>query len=1245
LGQARFHYIDVLAGQTINHLDQLVGFAKSGQIVVGPEVLIALAGQLEIVPELPHPTKNGEIFAIVRGMRTDLPITPWQLPPLLVDEEKLRPWLLPPIYQRLKIGLGEFITELRPAVALFLHFGGLDYDGDPGAGSKLNTFICQTQEILARYDGILLEITMGEKGDFLYGVFGAPIAHENDAERAMRAALELVQLSSGPQLSNVSVLQVGISQGIMRTGAYGSQYRHTYGVLGDEVNLAARLMQAAAPGQILVSASARKLTGKLFQWESVPELWVKGKSQPIQAFSLRGISLSSTLDWHEPAVIVPIIGRTQELNLLQTQLHLVKSGSKAVVVLEGEPGIGKSRLIADFVEQARRSGFTSLIGTGNAIEQSKPYHAWQPILNQLLQLESFEDEAARHQHVLQLLKELDPEMLPYASLLNQFGVLNLPETSLTEAMDGQSRANSTRRLLLALLQHLGQPGPLLIILEDAHWLDSASWALALAVSQMPEQGLLLIATRPAELIEGEEFNRIVQNPRTTRIKLAPLSVEDSLNLACHSLGVSKLAPEVARLITEKSEGTPFYVEELAYVLRDTGLVRIENGNCRRTDDLIDFSNLNLPNTVERLITSRIDCLPPAQELTIKTASVIGRVFKYDVLYEIYPANENKKNLLNQLENLDRLNIATLETPPPDRAYTFKHIITQEVAYGLMTSGQRRHLHQAVARWYEERYRQNLSQHYALLAYHWNKAEIKKNAIEYLEKAGGQALKVGAYREALKHFKQILALTKLDVTVSNRTSHPELELTDLSKLRQAHWQAGIGQAYIGLGRGVEAAPYFEQSLKLTSYQLPASKGRTVVALIEQLAIQLWHRSGGYRPGVMSKHEAEEVELVFKILQNLNQITLQTNQLLAMLYIIVFRANLADKIGQPGKLAKAYSSMALAMAALSLFKVAEKYLAKARQLAAQSEELDVQANVAFINCLYHNGRCRFDLTFKEAMRSAELYRQLGNRQMEEVSLSCASGALSWQGKFSEADSLNQQIYQQALATGNLQIQLWTGFSFVQALFEANRLDEAKATLGQMQPLLEQPMTTMDKLIVYSIILLLHLRQGEYEAARHKADELLQVTGAKPGRDTGYLIGYRVMAEVYLTSWEKQPEIRPLVEEKALKLIKTLKELGRFFPLSKVYYRLYLGYYNWLTGKPALSRTQWQKALSLAQKHNFVYEEGRIHYFYGWSGVAGQLSQVEHLNKAARIFSELDLKWYLEQVQELVVETTLQTQKESV
>ena len=312
---------------------------------------------------------------MVGGLSEPVAEAPWPaLSPNAIPEEQARRWLLPPVYKRLSSGQGDFLAELRPNVALFLLFKGIDYDHNEAAQEKLDAFVRYIQQTLARYEATLIQLTIGDKGSYLSAAFGAPLAHEDDPARALSAALELRR----PPLEYIGEIQIGICSGRMRTGAYGSNHCRTYGMMADEVNLAARLMQAAVPTQILVTRSVcQNIEG--FRWEELAPIQVKGKTKPIEIFSLLGKQDIAAVLLQEPKYLLPMVGRLAELSILAQALEKSLNGQGQLVAITGEAGLGKSRLVAEAIRLVNVRAIAGYSGECQSYGTNISYLAWQTI--------------------------------------------------------------------------------------------------------------------------------------------------------------------------------------------------------------------------------------------------------------------------------------------------------------------------------------------------------------------------------------------------------------------------------------------------------------------------------------------------------------------------------------------------------------------------------------------------------------------------------------------------------------------------------------------------------------------------------------------------------------------------------------------------------------------------------------------------------------------------------------------------
>jgi predicted ATPase/class 3 adenylate cyclase len=790
LGQWKY----VVAGQAVSQAAEVERRTPVGEVLLSPKAEAVMAGQAVTARPLVRLNWSQAVERqTVKGA--------------------LEGYIPAAITHRLSAGQSDWLAELRRMSILFANVKGLEYDGDQVV-DQLHQFVRTTQEIINRYEGLINKLAVDDKGTVLLALFGAPPhAHEDDPERAIRCALDL-QLAAAQQKLE---LAIGLAVGRVFAGPVGGLSRREYTVMGDRVNLAARLMTAAMDSRqdgdedlvtpILCDDDTFMAVGFHLMFDKPPSIQVKGKTglvpvySPIRDFDtqLEEESAQSIADLNETAALKgPLIGREAEMEAFDRLLAEVDHGKNWVLILEGEAGIGKSRLIQEMIRFSRRDGLPVLIGAGQSLEQHTPYRAWRDIFNAYFELEDLPPAALpeKQSQVLRCLAEFDPALVYRAPLLNDVLGLMLPETHLTRMMDADLRHQSLTALLIALLRWRCRSAPLVLVLEDVHWLDSLSWELSLAVAQslFDQPLLMMIAMRPLD--DDIKRNRLVtldDLPNVHHMVLESLEPDEVVSLAASRLGVvvQDFPREVAGLIENRSGGNPFFAEELIYALRDTGVIRLvvsepdqadggaqgriaaeswgpvpnmaETG--RRCEVVGDLEALVLPETLQGVILSRIDRLQPDAQLALKVAAVIGRTFSYRTLHDVLKVHTSisENHLRSYLDELVELDLTPLEASIPELVYFFKHFITREVAYDLLLFAQRRDLHRAVARWYEDTFGDGpgLAQYYPLLVHHWRQAEEMERVRYYCRLAGQQAAEQFGNAEALEYLNQALALSEND----------------------------------------------------------------------------------------------------------------------------------------------------------------------------------------------------------------------------------------------------------------------------------------------------------------------------------------------------------------------------------------------------------------------------------------------------------------------------------------------------
>jgi predicted ATPase len=400
--------------------------------------------------------------------------------------------------------------------------------------------------------------------------------------------------------------------------------------------------------------------------------------------------------------------------------------------------------VQDLIERALPLGVATWQGGADAIEADTPYYPWRRVFVEMLGLAASGDLSVRRGA---LLRALGPALAERAALLEPLLALGLSDTPTTAELSGQPRATAARELMIELLTRQIETRPSSVVLEDAHWFDQASWALALEVGRRLPGLLLVLTLRPLAEPRPAEWVALAESALCRVLTLHPFSADEVTGLVCQRLAVAAIPPEVDALIASLAAGLPLFAEELASALLDAGAIQIVAGECRLTPGF-DLQELVLPATVQGVVGVRLDRLLPHEALLIKVCSVIGMAFSAQLLRDVYPVRDDAAVLEQVMQRLHDVGLMVLDTPESVPVYAFKHVITQEVAYNLMLFSQRRQLHQAVAEWYETQYTEDRPDLLALLAHHWACAGVVPKAVVYLERSAMRMFSMGLGRAAV-----------------------------------------------------------------------------------------------------------------------------------------------------------------------------------------------------------------------------------------------------------------------------------------------------------------------------------------------------------------------------------------------------------------------------------------------------------------------------------------------------------------
>lgn len=646
--------------------------------------------------------------------------------------------------------------------------------------------------IVHRYEGTVNQYL----GDGIMALFGAPVAHEDHAVRALRAALAIQENLLAYEADVQRRWQVpfkmrqGVNSGTVVVGSIGDNQRTDYTAVGDTTNLAARLQQSAAPGAIWVAEATHRLGGNGFVWNRLEPGKLRGREGSVVAFELVGERrpLPSKFDESGGRALTPLVARDSELQRLFAAWAQARTGQGKVVSIVGEAGLGKTRLLHEF-KQRVASDRSSVVCEGSCFDhgETTAYLPFREILKTLFKLERVgsEEEAARG--VASLVQELGLDPANVAPpLLN---VLSYPVGDF-RALRPELLRERTVAALRAVIAATAARRPLVLVIEDLHWIDQATEEVLRRlfddVETLPM--MLVLVFRPEymhdwhkrahhTLIElaklptssGAEMVRAVLNrPHSHRVALRRLSPDESATMVRQMLASEAIPVELEALVSQATDGIPLFIEELLLSL-------IEVGDLARRGDHWVLNTapgaLTLPDSLPGLLLARVDRLNDDLKELLQIASVVGRVFSSEVLAEASGRGHSVAAALNDLEDLELV----YRQPDASRAtYSFRHVLSQQAIYNSLLRSKQERYHEQVGRAIESLYSERLLEHCELLAHHYGKSANVDKGVEYLQRANQKAIRVGAMTDAQRHFERASELFRA-LPADTRNNRRRLEL--------------------------------------------------------------------------------------------------------------------------------------------------------------------------------------------------------------------------------------------------------------------------------------------------------------------------------------------------------------------------------------------------------------------------------------------------------------------------------------
>ena len=1135
------------------------------------------------------------------GLRLDrlkfgIEVEPVAAPPSGVELD-LKCCVAPIVLERLAQGAVTWLAELRNVSMLSINLPAASFDAD--LFKILQPSVLTIQAVAADLEGVVFGAWMDDKGICVALGFGAPpLAHEEDPSRAVEAALrirdELAALSVGAS--------IGVASGKLFCGDYGGRSRRDYGVLGPAINVATRLMEIANGSVLCDEATAQAAKGRV-GFSVLPPQLVKGRASWLSLYSPMRMRSQPQLSYPGD-----IVGREAERRELDARLEAARRGVGGVVVVEGEPGIGKSRLLGYFVRRAVDAGFSVLRGHASAIDRSTPYFAWRQLLAAMIEDEAGAGGPAPHVVLANRLGR-DPDLISWLPVIGDILPIGLGESPLTRQIAGSARATSIEEVIVGLLCKPSVVPPILVF-EDVHWFDEASWALLQGVVRRVPQLLVVVSRRAVNAAESAEvrgFGALVH-----QIHLADLAGDAVAEILKRRLRAVRLPPEFVPFVQKRAGGNPFYCEELASALRDAGVLSVQRGECVINVERLDDAAPAIPATLEGAIVTRLDALPTRVQLLAKVASALGGPFTSKDVGRIFPGPASgleREAMLACLVERDLLRRVGEGAAP---RYEFRHAIIEEVTYRLLSFAQRRLLHAEIAAMVESRHSNELAPYYGLLARHWERAEEWRRAIECLERAAEHALRGFANSDALRHIRKAFELSR------------EKNIAPADPERLSRWETILGDAYNELADYQRSVTHYERALTLLAQTVAKSGSALGAQLIGSFALQAWLRLVPLRFAAKRTEDAARIVRIAHIRERLAERHFFRSESLAVLNETLTAVNLAERSGAVAEMISGYSALAVGLGMSGLRRTARYYRDKALGLAERRDVSPEAARAYLLAGVLGFGLGEWEATQRFTERSVGLYRQLGDRARALTPLTVLASVFVMRGDLARAESVVVESADTRYFELTGQGRAWR--LAAQVMIAAIRGEVDPGAVAQLNQAIDASLTRADQLLCLGTVASGYLRLGELEKALAAAERglpLIYETGAVWGN---YIYGVSGVIEAYLSHWaaETQPAtLRAECRNKALLACKHAQRATRASPVCQPQTLLLRGRAALLSGRRASARRMWTRAAAAAEALQMQRELGLALHEIGRLSAASDPGRRKQLSRAAKIFDAMGAK----------------------
>ncbi|MES0491097.1 MAG: adenylate/guanylate cyclase domain-containing protein [Leptospirales bacterium] len=1163
LGDSDSYFQVALIGKAIDQAVRAEASAKAGEIIITREMAELLGDSAQV--------EEGENRFRLVDLKTKTQPDEKHKEAIIENEpahlKKCTKFIAPTLYEKIKTGQFGYIGEFRDVTSLFVQIHGIDYSNpEQKPINQINSFYRKTRELATNFGGTLIQTDFSDKGSVFLILFGAPNAQEHKETMAVRFAARLQETL--PEYKFINKLHIGISTGPLYCGDVGSTTRKGYSVLGESVNMASRLMEHASGTIAAVDEKTANTLTDTFTLTKREKIKLKGISDAKQFYTVAGENKTVAKKIDHSA----LVGRKKELKILKDRLEESKTKGGGIGVV-GDAGVGKSRLIYDVVLEAKAANIDVYTGTCYSYEKFTPYFAWKSIWKSLFNVQEEIHSSHVFKKICDGLTFLEDDRESWAKVFARLLSETSDEDALTSKMDPKKKSETIFEITAQVIKEKTNQSQVMLLFEDYHWIDEGSDNLIRYILNQNIPGaILMVVARPEGPIS--ELNSI---KGYYELALKEFEEEDALtylrlkmNLAVSDKDKSGAAKKLENEILHRAHGNPFFLESIVYSLKEQRVLQTtENGKSYLADTNQD---IEIPGSLQEVLLSRIDRLGESEKVVLKNASVIGRLFAYNLLDQIAP-KDLEGDLSTHLSALEKNDFTLLETSEP-LSYLFKHVLIRDVAYNSMLTATRQTLHNQLANYLESLGKEKIDENIDHLAYHYAEAKNKEKSIKYSLIAARNAASQYANAEAIHHYTNIIQLLdehngdrelfydmKIELGHVYRASGNFAEAIDIfqeplevlkDKMKLAKIHTGLGQVYQEQGNIDQSTIELEKALVLLGARVPQSAMAVNLAIVSQLSKRIMNTITPFLPMKASKKSEEKVIMLYTIMEYLTKIYFFANAE-KMAWANLSQVNMADRLKNKEAIkGKAYASLSLIYGALGLFGRSKANAEISRQFMEKSNDPNVEAMYlqrTGTTGMYTNEPAMW---YEKLTKAATLYEKLGETWETAVAVGTKSVTMQYSGDFEKGVELNYETLSHGVTEDVKQVEAWQMSTDGYFNYIVN-LKDADTCIHLMEKAFDLSVAVNDnagKMSGLRNILFIHIREERIDEVIKAAGELFeglnQYTNIMPHLHAGY---YDILLAIELAK-KHGKQITSNDADLWKQCLNKIKKLGNKYPFIKCY-----------------------------------------------------------------------------------------------